>query len=234
MGNVIPMSRKTQSSKTAKKNQHIGSDFDDFLREERILTITNAVARKRIAWYQAGKKRIITNMKGDYSMDKWNYRVVRRKLIWKDWKTKKNRNGFMYDIHEAYYGNKGKITAITLNPVGITGETMEEMRHTWVRMAEAFGQPILDYSKFGNPEMRKTGKEKKKGDKRESKPPNKSGAAIKENLGDAETITEILRKDSEINHRKRFGGVTGLKKLIKLLAEDYLGENQARSRATKI
>lgn len=38
------------------KNKHIGSDFDDFLREEQLLAETEAVAVKRVIAYQIQKE----------------------------------------------------------------------------------------------------------------------------------------------------------------------------------
>ena len=40
------------------KNEHVGSDFDDFLSEEGILDAVSATARRRVAqWFQAQRKR---------------------------------------------------------------------------------------------------------------------------------------------------------------------------------
>lgn len=233
MRRIDPRKGKSHDLHPTAKNKHVGSDFDDFLREEKILEKTETIARKRVASYKTSKRRLAGNKKGASTMEKWNYRVVRKELTWRDWKTKKIRAGFMYDIHEAYYDNKGIISAITQNPVRITGETMEEMRHEWVMMAEAFGQPILDYSKFVKTDTGNAGKVKTKGNKKEGKPLRKSGASILRDLNNGETVSEILRKDSEIDHKKRFVGVAGLKKIIILLAEDYVGESRAKRRKAK-
>jgi hypothetical protein len=75
----------------------------------------------------------------------WNYRVVRKRNTWIDPEDKKERVGYSYAIYEAYYDKNARVGAITQEPVEPFGENMEELRHAWVMMAEAFGQPILDY-----------------------------------------------------------------------------------------
>ena len=81
----------------------------------------------------------------------WNYRVVRKKHAWLDPASKKERVDYTYSIHEAYYDRNGCIGAITQDPVEPFGETVEELRHSWMMMAEAFGQPILDYEQIPEP-----------------------------------------------------------------------------------
>jgi len=76
----------------------------------------------------------------------WNYRVVRKKHIHVDpADKKKGRVNYTYAIHEAYYDKNGHVGAITQDPIEPFGDNVEELRHAWVMMAEAFGQPILDY-----------------------------------------------------------------------------------------
>jgi hypothetical protein len=72
----------------------------------------------------------------------WNYRVVRKRNVSPD--TKDERINYTYAVHEAYYDNNGHVGAITQEPIEPFGENIEELRHAWVMMAEAFGQPILD------------------------------------------------------------------------------------------
>jgi hypothetical protein len=43
------------------------------------------------------------------------------------------------------------VGAITQDPVEPFGENIEELRHTWVMMVEAFGQPILDFETIPEP-----------------------------------------------------------------------------------
>jgi len=81
----------------------------------------------------------------------WNYRVIRKKHTCVDSTDKKERVDYTYAIHEAYYDKKGHVGAITNDPVEPFGENVEELRHSWVMMAEAFGQPILDYDSIPEP-----------------------------------------------------------------------------------
>ena len=45
------------------KNKHVGSNFDDFLRDEGILAETAATALKRVLAYQIRKERVERNLK---------------------------------------------------------------------------------------------------------------------------------------------------------------------------
>ena len=71
----------------------------------------------------------------------WNYRLV----------LKRGNPVFLidnfYGIHEAYYEapTKDRVTSLTDNPVGVSGDTVEEVRQCHKQMAEAFTQPIIDY-----------------------------------------------------------------------------------------
>ena len=38
------------------KKKHIGSNFDDFLREEHLLEVTEAIAAKRVIAFQGAKR----------------------------------------------------------------------------------------------------------------------------------------------------------------------------------
>lgn len=58
---------------------------------------------------------------------------------------------YTYAIHEAYYDENGHVGAITQEPVEPFGENVEELRHSWVMMAEAFGKPILGYENIPEP-----------------------------------------------------------------------------------
>lgn len=81
----------------------------------------------------------------------WNYRVVRKRNVCIDPTDKKERVGYTYAIHEAYYDRNGHVGVITQDRVEPFGEDIEELRHSWVMMAEAFGQPILDYDNIPEP-----------------------------------------------------------------------------------
>ncbi len=81
----------------------------------------------------------------------WNYRVVRKKHVYVHPTDKKERVDYTYGIHEAYYDDNGHVGAITQDPVEPFGENIEELRHSWVMMAEAFGKPILDHDNIPEP-----------------------------------------------------------------------------------
>lgn len=82
----------------------------------------------------------------------WNYRVVRKRIVSIDPIGKKERVDYAYAVHEAYYDKNGHVGAVTQDAVEPFGEDIEELRHSWVMMAEAFGQPILDYENIPEPE----------------------------------------------------------------------------------
>jgi|APFre7841882793_1041355.scaffolds.fasta_scaffold23117_2 hypothetical protein len=81
----------------------------------------------------------------------WNYRVVRKRNVTADSIDKKERANHTYAIHEAYYDDSGHVGAITQDPIEPFGENIEELRHAWVMMAEAFGLSILDYDNIPEP-----------------------------------------------------------------------------------
>ncbi len=77
----------------------------------------------------------------------WNYRVVRKRYV----NPGTERERYTYAIHEAYYDNNGHVGAVTRDPVEPYGENIEELRHSWIMMAEAFGLPILDFGSIPEP-----------------------------------------------------------------------------------
>ena len=81
----------------------------------------------------------------------WNYRVVRKRIVHKGSESKKERTLFSYVIHEAYYDKNGKAGSITQESISPFGENVEELRHSWLMMAEAFGQSILGYDNIPEP-----------------------------------------------------------------------------------
>ena len=81
----------------------------------------------------------------------WNYRIVRKKNLNADSANKREKVNYTYAIHEAYYDNNGYVGAITQDPIEPFGENVEELRHAWVMMAEAFGKPILDFDNIPEP-----------------------------------------------------------------------------------
>jgi hypothetical protein len=166
----------------------------------------------------------------------WNFRVVRKKKIYIDPAAKKERVDYTYTIHEAYYGKNGHVGAITQDPVEPFGENIEELRHSWVMMAEAFSQPILDYDNIPEPgydrkedpiesvvdeRLKEFGSGNKKGIpwehvKRELE--EKRGPFDEEGYNNQ---VEQERVEKERIHREAFIDTPTLKQLIKKMYSDY-------------
>ena len=76
----------------------------------------------------------------------WNYRVVRRSV------TITGGDGAAveaveFGIHEAYYrAGETEPYAITVDPVGPTGETLGELQLELLRFKAATEKPVLDYN----------------------------------------------------------------------------------------
>jgi hypothetical protein len=166
----------------------------------------------------------------------WNYRVVRKKKMYIDPIDKEERVDYTYTIHEAYYDKNGHVGAITQAPVEPFGENIEELRHSWVMMAEAFGQPILDYDNI--PELGYDGKEDPIGsvlDERlkEFESWNKKGIPwehvkreleVKRGPFDEEGYKRQLeqeRVEKERIHREAFIDTPTLQQLINKMYSDY-------------
>jgi hypothetical protein len=166
----------------------------------------------------------------------WNYRVVRKKNTFIDPTNKKERVDYTYAIHEAYYDENGHVGAITQEPVEPFGDTAEELRHSWVMMAEAFGQPVLDYDNIPEPgydrEKDSLGsvlherlKEVKAG-KKEGVPWEnvKRGLEKKRGPFDEEEYrkqAEEERVEKERIHSEVFVGTPTLRELIEKMYADY-------------
>lgn len=175
----------------------------------------------------------------------WNYRVVRKSNICIDPADKQERVDYIYAIHEAFYDTNGYVGTITHDPVEPFGENIEELRHSWVMMAEAFGKPILDFDNIPEP-----------GYNRDDDP---IGSALDESLeemesGNTQEISlecvkkeleeewgtfdeEAYRKqaeeerlEKEIIHGEAFIGTPTLEELIKKIYSDYR-EHIQRDRA---
>ncbi|MCD6398216.1 MAG: hypothetical protein J7L71_11820 [Spirochaetaceae bacterium] len=132
----------------------------------------------------------------------WNYRVVRKKEL----------THFTYAVHEAYYDNNGKVGSITQKAINPFGETIEELRHSWLMMAEAFGKPILNYDDIPEP-----------GYNRKEDP---DALILDEKFGpfneeEYYKETERKRKEKEKIHNDSFVGVPTLEALVKKLSQDY-------------
>lgn len=171
----------------------------------------------------------------------WNYRVVRKRHIYPDPKAKKEKVDYTYAIHEAFYDKNGHVGSITQDPIEPSGENIEDLRHSWVMMAEAFGQAILDYDNIPEP-----------GYEREEDP---IGSVLDERLGALETgtanttsweevksgleerlgrfdeeayreRTEEERLEKELLHGKAYIGISVFEDLIKKLYFDYKQQHQ--------
>ena len=64
-------------------------------------------------------------------MSHWNYRVMLK-------------DG-QYAVHEVFYGDDGRITGYTEEPVYPTAESPEELVEEFERYRRALGEPVLDY-----------------------------------------------------------------------------------------
>jgi hypothetical protein len=164
---------------------------------------------------------------------KWNYRVVRKKGSYIDTTTERERVDYTYAIHEAYYDKHGYVGTITQDPIEPIGENIEELRHSWVMMAEAFGQPILDHDHIHEPRY-----------KREKDPiaavldaspkEPEEGIPLEDVLKDLEKKfgpfgeeefnkqAEEERLEKERIHREVFVGTRSFRELIEKLCSDCL------------
>jgi hypothetical protein len=163
----------------------------------------------------------------------WNYRVVRKRYVDPD----TERSSYTYTIHEAYYDNSGHVGAVTQDPVQPFGENIEELRHSWIMMAEAFGLPILDFESIPEP-----GYERKEDpvasilDKRIKEletdevkgiPFEQAKKNLEEKFGPFdeekyEKQIETKRVEKEKVHAQAFVATTPLEKLIWKICADYL------------
>ena len=166
----------------------------------------------------------------------WNYRVVRKKNIYIDPTDNKERVTYTYAIHEAYYDKNGHVGAITQDPIEPFGENIEELRHSWVMMAKALGQPILDCDKIPEPgydrkedpigsDLDERLKELKSGNKK-GIPWEQVKRDLEEKWGpfDEEGYRKQIeeeRVEKERIHSKAFIGASTLEQLIKRIYSDY-------------
>jgi hypothetical protein len=154
----------------------------------------------------------------------WNYRVVRRKNVNTDAKDKKERPDYTYAIHEAYYDHGGHVGAITQDPIEPFGENIEELRHAWVMMAEAFGRPILDFDNIPEPgyeRLNEMESGKVKGipfEKVKKDLEGKFGAFDEEEY---EIQAEAERVEKERIHGEAFVGTSTLEELVAKVYSDY-------------
>lgn len=67
----------------------------------------------------------------------WNYRIVRH--VDKDEK--------WYAIHEVYYNEKGKIFAISSEPIAPAGDNIKEINKDFSLMKRAFQKPVIKFNR---------------------------------------------------------------------------------------
>jgi hypothetical protein len=163
----------------------------------------------------------------------WNYRVVRKRYVNPD----TERVSYTYAIHEAYYNNNGHVGSITQNPVEPFGENVEELRHSWIMMAEAFGQPLLDFDRIPesgyesqeNPMASTLDKRIKEFGNGELKgiPFEQVMKEFEEKFGpfdekEYEKLIETERLEKEKIHIEVFVATTPLEKLVLKIYTDYM------------
>ena len=68
----------------------------------------------------------------------WNHRVIKRKY---------DTGETYYAVHEVYYDDSGKPSSVTVLPVGIFEDTIDDLAITIDRLRECLSKPVLDYDK---------------------------------------------------------------------------------------
>lgn len=170
-------------------------------------------------------------------MMSWNYRVVRQKHVWFDERSHVECVRYEYGIHEAFYDSEGHVGAITCDPVGPSGDTVQELRHAWVMMAEAFGQPILDDELIPEPGCKQDEFDAIEDHEHEpvASDLNKEIWEEEGEEGDEENREadenvrlgwEQDRLVQEQVHQQEFVGVPTLKALIEKISAEYLAQRE--------
>lgn len=158
----------------------------------------------------------------------WNYRVVRRKHVFQDPDTDQQRVTYSYGIHEAYYDQSGHVGMITQHAEEPYGENIEELRHNWVRMAAAFGLPILEYDNIPEPGYDNTFEDSANGPDAQNLLEDESGnddwdiEMTPEELSEYYRELESKRILCEQQHTQQFIGMHPLKLLIETMYDDYM------------
>ena len=153
------------------------------------------------------------------SLLKWNYRVIRS--TYTD-TSQRERVRYVYALHEVYYDREQHVGMISQDAAELIGENIEELRHAWVTMAQAFGLPILDFDNIPSPSHQS------------EKDSLCNGLEVFECSDDWEGLSldsfdlegylrekETERQETEKEHYKRFVGTPILKQLINKLYADY-------------
>lgn len=76
----------------------------------------------------------------------WNYRLVK-----KEFKHEGKVLDTCYYIVEAFYDSNGKVTMITQEPEGPSGENISDLLASYIMLAEAFKAPILNFDQIPEP-----------------------------------------------------------------------------------
>lgn len=73
----------------------------------------------------------------------WNHRVVRHKIP----KEQIGMDGVeeYFAIHEVHYNSKRQVTGMTIKPVEIQGDCVEDLGWTLTRMMKCLENPVLDF-----------------------------------------------------------------------------------------
>lgn len=82
-------------------------------------------------------------------MSTWNYRVVRKRV----YMGKTMESEIVYGIHETYYNDEDKPTAITTDQMRPYGETLEELKSDLDKMVTALEKSVLNWEDFKNREI---------------------------------------------------------------------------------
>lgn len=162
----------------------------------------------------------------------WNYRVVRKKDVHADPAENKERVEYFYGIHEAFYDKDGHVWGVTQDSVEPFGENVEELRHSWIMMAEAFGRPILDYDNIPEPgydakeDPIASALDEVEAHERKGIPLEEFEKELEEECGpfDHEAYRlerERERVEKERIHAEAFVGTPTLEELIKKVYDDY-------------
>ena len=77
----------------------------------------------------------------------WNYGIIHTVLP---------EGEHQYAIHELYYGDGGCLNSCTVNPVTFTGETVDELKDVFFRVAKAFVSPVHEMTYFDEMENNDT------------------------------------------------------------------------------
>lgn len=91
----------------------------------------------------------------------WNYRIVKKQV----WLGKSLGEEVQFAIHETYYDDNDKPTAITTGPMKPYGETLEELKSDLEKMVAALDKPVLIWEDFKDKEVKENAKAISGGDR---------------------------------------------------------------------